>query len=183
MANLSFPGFDSPAAGPEAPLDMLAACHERMERQFATLRRLVLYLGECGTDEQARQAAQAVMRYFDSAAPNHHADEEEDLFPALIESMAGSDAVCLRELTQGLAREHRTLEAGWRQLRKALAPIAEGQASVLAAGEVEAFIGQYRSHLEREDSELLPMARRLLTGDALAGIGRAMRERRGIAAG
>lgn len=41
------------------------------------------------------------MRYFDTAA-RHHEDEEQDLFPALLESMAGSDAVCLRELTASL---------------------------------------------------------------------------------
>ena len=47
------------------------------------------------------------MRDFDTSARHHHDDEERDLFPALIESMAGSDAVCLRELTAALTAEHR----------------------------------------------------------------------------
>ena len=29
----AFPGFDAPAAGFEAPLEMLSACHGRVERQ------------------------------------------------------------------------------------------------------------------------------------------------------
>jgi hypothetical protein len=38
------------------------------------------------------------MRYFDVAARQHHEDEEQDLYPALLESMAGSDAICLRQV-------------------------------------------------------------------------------------
>ena len=36
-------------------------------------------------------------------------------------------------------------------------------------------------HIEREESELLPMAARLLTNDDIARVGQAMRKRRGIA--
>jgi len=61
-------------------------------------------------NEQARTAAANVMRYFDTSAKHHHADEEEDLFPALVESMAASDAVCLRGLIDGLKADHRALE-------------------------------------------------------------------------
>ena len=64
--NLPFPGHAAPAAGFEVPLEMLAACHGRVEAQCATLRRLVAHLAAHGADEQARDAARAVMRYFDS---------------------------------------------------------------------------------------------------------------------
>ena len=47
---------------------------------------------------------------------------------------------------------------------------------------MEALIGRYERHIEREEKELLPMAARLLSDDELARIGRAMRERRGIGA-
>ena len=103
----SIPGFSAPSAGFEAPLEMLSACHFRIERQCATLRRLVPHLATHGADTEARTAAANVMRYFDTSAKHHHADEEEDLFPALIESMAGSDPVCLRELTASARRRAR----------------------------------------------------------------------------
>lgn len=61
------------------------------------------------------------MRYFDTSARHHHDDEEHDLFPALIESMAGSGAICLRELTAALTVEHREPEARWQTLRVAIA--------------------------------------------------------------
>lgn len=169
-----------PTGGFEVPLEMLSACHGRIEQQCATLRRLVPHLAAHGADADARSAAVAVMRYFDTAAKHHHEDEEKDLFPALIESMAGSDAVCLREMTQGLAAEHLELEARWRHLRAVLEQIAAGHTVPLNAEDVQALVGLYERHMEREEQELLPMAARLLSDQALERIGRAMRERRGI---
>lgn len=176
----NFPGFSTPSVGPEAPLEMLSVCHDRVARQCATLRRLVPHLAVHGANEEARTAAANVMRYFDTSAINHHKDEEDDLFPALIESMAGSDAVCLHELTEGLTVDHRALEAHWQRLRVVLEEIVAGRSVPLASDDVEALVGLYERHIEREETELLPMAARLLSDDDLARIGRAMRERRGI---
>jgi hemerythrin-like domain-containing protein len=175
-----FPGFSGPSASTEAPLEMLAACHLRIERQCATLGRLAPHVAAHGADEEARRAAERIMRYFDTAAIQHHADEEVDLFPALIESMAGSDAVCIHEMTEGLAAEHRKLEAMWRRLREPLSQIVAGMPAVLAPGDVAGFVDLYRRHLAREDQELLPMAQRLLSDAELNEVGRAMRERRGL---
>ncbi len=174
------PGFASPAVGTEAPLEMLSACHGRIDSQCSTLERLVDHLAAHGADADARRAALGVMRYFDTAAVDHHADEEEDLFPALFESMAGSDPVCLREMTTGLIAEHRELERRWQALRARLRLIAEGQAAALDGAEVTTLVALYRRHIAREEQELLPMAARLLGAEALARIGRAMRLRRGI---
>jgi len=178
--SMNVPGFSAPAAGTEAPLEMLSACHDRVQRQCATLRRLVPHLAAHGADPAARTSATNVMRYFDTSAKHHHDDEEEDLFPALIESMPGSDAVCVRQMIEGLKVEHRTLETAWRHLRGVLERIAGGESVLLGLDAVEAFVGLYERHVEREESELLPMAARLLSDDDLARIGRAMRERRGI---
>ena len=178
----TLPGHSSPAVGFEAPLAMLSACHGRIEQQCSVLRRLVTHLAGHGADAAARDAAAGVMRYFDSAALNHHADEERDLFPALLEAMPGSDAVCLRELTAGLAAEHRELEARWRRVRDTLAPLAAGAATSLPAADAEALVLLYERHIAREEAELLPMAARLLGDDEQDRIGRAMRARRGIAA-
>lgn len=176
----SFPGHSAPAAGFEVPLEMLSACHRRIEQQCSILRRLVPHLAARGNDDAARAAAASVIRYFETAAVDHHADEEEDLFPALIESMAGSDAVCLRELTEGLAAEHRELETRWQQLRATLEAIAANATASLSAAEVETFVSRYEHHIALEERELLPMAARLLSDPDLDRIGRAMRERRGV---
>lgn len=178
---ISLPGQSASGASFEVPLEMLSACHGRVQTQCATLRRLVPHLAAHGADDAARSAASAVLRYFDTAAKDHHADEEADLFPALIESMAGSDAVCLHDIIGALTADHRALEAQWRHVRGKLQAIAAGEAAALGAGDIEPMIALYERHIEREEKELLPMAARLLSDDALESIGRAMRERRGIA--
>ncbi len=176
----SFPGFSGPAASTEVPLEMLAACHIRIERQCSTLKRLAPHLVEHGADSQARQAALSIMRYFDTSALHHHQDEEENLFPALLESMAGSDPVCLRQMTEGLIADHRQLERLWGRLRPVLAQVVAGKAVLLPPADVEAFTGLYERHTRFEEDELFPMATRLLSDAELDRIGQAMRERRGI---
>jgi len=47
---------------------------------------------------------------------------------------------------------------------------------------VEPLIALYEQHMAREEGELLPMAQRLLSDEALERVGQAMRQRRGIAA-
>ena len=78
---VSLPGFGAPAAGLDAPFEMLAACHDRVVRMLALQARLRQHLQDKGCDEPARQAARDVMRYFDLAAPLHHQDEELHVFP------------------------------------------------------------------------------------------------------
>lgn len=180
MASIALPGLHGPSASFEVPLEMLAACHLRIEAQCHTLCRLVPHVAAHGSDRAAREAAQALMRYFDQAAPDHHADEERDLFPALLEAMAGSDAVCLRDLVDQLTVQHRELEGHWQALRPVLARIAAGEGATLDDPLVQRLVTAYRQHLAREDAELLPMAARLIGDIPLQQIGRAMRLRRGI---
>jgi hemerythrin-like domain-containing protein len=175
---LTLPGHSAPAVGFEVPLEMLAACHGRVQHQCETLLRLVAHLQTHGSDRAAQEAASAVMRYFDTAARHHHEDEEQDLFPALLESMAGSDAVCVRDLTTSLCSDHRRLEQRWAALRQRLLHIAEGAASTLADADVPGFVQMYEQHIAREEAELLPMAARLLGDADLDRIGVAMRRRR-----
>ncbi|MHB1691173.1 MAG: hemerythrin domain-containing protein [Thiomonas sp.] len=167
-------------AGFEVPLEMLSACHGRVEAQCATLRRLLPHVVTYGADQDAQWAASRVMRYFDTAAKDHHADEEQDLFPALLESMAGSGAVDLHDIITTLTRQHREIETAWRQLRLSLARLENGDPLGLDANEVEAFIQFYERHIACEEEELLPMAKQLLNDEILDRIGRAMRRRRSI---
>jgi hemerythrin-like domain-containing protein len=179
-AKITFPGFTSPAAGFEAPLEMLSACHGRVESQCQTLLRLVPHLVASGPDRAAREAAQNVMRYFDTSAPHHHADEEEDLFPALLQTLSGTELARLRELIAALQAQHRELERAWAELRRKLEGICHGTMRELDADEVGRLVDLYRSHIEREENELLPLAARTLDTARLDIVGRAMRLRRGI---
>ncbi len=153
------------APGFETPLEMLEACHERLESQLATLDRLAKWLPEHGTDRQAQQAAASVMRYFDVAAVNHHLDEEEDLFPLLLERVDAARRDRLQDLIDWVLADHKRMFAAWAAMRAQLEPLARGEAGSLEMDEVERFVEIYRFHIAREEGELFPHARALL-GDA-----------------
>ena len=175
----AFPGHSAPAAGFEVPLEMLAACHLRVQAQCETLQRLLPHVAAQGSDRPAREAATAVMRYFDSSARHHHEDEEVDLFPAL--ARAALQAPEPHALIASLCADHRELETRWQTLRAVLARLAQGQAVTLEAAEVQGFVERYQRHIEREEAELLPLAARLLGDAELDRVGLAMRARRGLA--
>ena len=178
LIQISAPGQSTAGVGFEDPLAMLALCHRRVEQQCATLRRLVDHLQTHGSDETAREAATGVLRYFSTAAVHHHADEEDDLFPALIESVAGSDAVRLRQLIERLQEDHDALTQRWTALRPALLQVLAGQSLHLDGTLVREFGEKYDQHIAIEEQELLPMARRWLKQQTLQHIGQAMKERR-----
>ncbi len=176
------PGHSAPAAGFEAPFEMLATCHERVERMLKLQARLQQHLLDKGCDESARQAARDVMRYFDIAAPLHHQDEELHVFPPLL---AGPDA-SLRELVARLVQDHRQMEVAWVDARRVLTAIADSTGAGWTpltperAGSLERFAAMYRQHLDDEDSMAYPAAQATLSADAVQAMSEDMMQRRGV---
>lgn len=167
------PGFDQPIA-------VLKHCHDRIRKQIATMQKLPEHLARHGADEQARQAAQAVLKYFDKAAHLHHADEEENLVPMLQAVAQGEDAATLAELVPGILRDHDEMDAMWQDLHEELTAIASGSAAVLSTATVQRFAERYSAHMEREETRIAPMAKRLFSPAQMAQLGEAMQVRRGI---
>lgn len=169
------PDFDQPIA-------VLKHCHGRIRKQLGTLERLLSHLPEHGADEQARQAAEAILRYFDKAAHLHHEDEEQDLIPMLRAVAQGEDAATLQALVPVILQDHKDMDALWQDLHEQLSLIKEGGAATLSASAVQRFVQRYTSHMEREESVVAPMALRLFSPEQMARLGAAMQARRGIGA-
>jgi pyridoxamine 5'-phosphate oxidase len=167
------PDFDQPVA-------VLKHCHGRIRKQLATLEKLLAHLPAHGADEQARQAAQAVMKYFEKAAHLHHDDEEQDLIPMLRAVARGEDAATLQALAPVILQDHKDMDAMWQDLHEQLAMIADGSASQLSGSTVQRFVQRYTGHMEREESTMAPMALRLFSPEQMARLGQAMRQRRGV---
>ncbi|WP_153111184.1 hemerythrin domain-containing protein [Propionivibrio limicola] len=162
----------------DEPLEMLEACHDRIEAQLATLERLLAHLPDHGADEQARQAAQAILRYFGSAGPNHHEDEERNLFPTIIARARADDAEAVRSLVRDLLADHGRMASALDAVQRQLVPIAEGRSAALDTESVRQLTSLYRQHIEKENRELLAVSRRLLRADDIEALSHAMTARR-----
>lgn len=160
------------------PLELIEACHERMERQLRTLERMVPHVAAHGGDEAARSAATAVMRYFDTAGTDHHRDEDEDLFPHLRALAARDGRDEIGAALYELGSEHKAMDALYATLREQLDGLAKAGTQSLDGGLVERFCWLYRRHMAMEKDVILPYAREALAPGQLASLGERMAARR-----
>lgn len=165
------PGFDQPIA-------VLKHCHDKIRKQIATLKKLLVHLPRHGATIDAQQAAGAVLQYFDKAAALHHADEENDLMPMLQATAEGEDAALLDALVPEILADHRQMDRIWTALKGQLDAIAGATAATLSADDVARFADYYAAHMAKEETQLAPMAIRLFSSEQMARLGEAMRERR-----
>lgn len=182
ISRITLAGHRAPAAGFEAPFEMLGACHERVQRMLRLLNRLQQHLQQKGWSPAVAQAAVDVMRYFDQAAPLHHEDEERHVFPPLLAT--GDDA--LHAVVQQLQQDHRDMAQGWLRAREVLQslthPAQPGWAGLSAAQAhaLSDFAGLYQQHLLNEDTLVYPAALAQLTPEALQTMSEDMMRRRGL---
>lgn len=167
------PDFDQPIA-------VLKHCHDRIRKQLRTMQKLLDHLPKIGANLEAKQGASAILRYFNSAAPHHHADEEQDLMPMLRTSALGDDAARLDVLIPEIMREHEQMEALWQILGQQLDQIACGASSALSGDDVQQFVALYTLHMDKEEAHIAPMAKRLFSAAQMHQLGQAMQSRRGI---
>lgn len=173
--------FDTPA-GFDDPVGMWMGCHRRIEKQLATLAKLPAHLAENGVDADASNAALAILRYFEKAAPHHHEDEDLDLFP-LVESRItdGEELARFRELRARLEADHRLMAPGWAKLRKPLQGIADGISRPLDAADIASFQSIYDTHIPAEEGAIPGLVKRYCSAADLEALGRSMAARRGVA--
>lgn len=172
--------FASGKAAPslDNPLEMLHACHGKIQKQLDTLQKLAAHLPGHGCDQQAQQAAQGILRYFDTSGQYHHQDEEENLFPTLL-ALDVPDKGEIKALVERLLAQHAVMFAAWSDMRAVLVKIAEGVDVPLPDALIERLTGSYLPHIQLEETELLPRAARLLDPQQVMELGKCMAKRRG----
>ena len=172
----SAPGFDQPLA-------VLKHCHDRIRKQLATLAKLSAHLPAHGADEEAQQAAKGVLRYFTKAAPLHHEDEEINLLPELNITAQAEDAALLAQLMPQILTQHEEMAKQWQAIESQLLGIVNadtGAEASLSGTEIQAFTELYDAHMQTEETQIAPMAKRLFSPAQMAAFGAAMQARRGI---
>lgn len=169
----------APQAGFDAPFELLQACHERVQRTLALMARLQQHLQDVGCDDNARQAARDVLRYFEVAAPLHHQDEELHVFPLLLSQGAPSVVA----VVQQLQHDHTCMAADWAAARGALQAMADGAAAGFGAEDearLDQFAQRYQQHIQAEEGTAYPCAQALLGQGELHAMGLEMAARRRV---
>jgi iron-sulfur cluster repair protein YtfE (RIC family) len=137
-------------------VDRLLDCHQRI-RSFCAL---ALRLAGGAPPEQARDAAQQLVRYFTIGLPLHVADEDESIRPRLA-PVARDD---VETALATMSREHRQIEElvdelvrRWRALAETATPAACA-ATALGARSLDEHM---RVHLAAEETIVFPALARL----------------------
>lgn len=148
-----------------------------LDRQRIELKRLVDGIGDPRMDRRGNSAWTRRTARFRRSLDLHRLDLESDLFPALLDSMAGSDAVCIRLMREGVAADLLAIESGWAALQERLqhAETGAGDESVVAQGEL--LVQAVDRLIVFERTELLPMAERLISAEGLIRIQDALHAR------
>jgi hemerythrin-like domain-containing protein len=161
------------------PLDSLKACHARIRVECGKLRDLAERVKDGQCDDVSRQAAAALMRYFDTAARFHHEDEEEDLLPRMMAAATIGRGSRLTRMVAEIATEHQEMDRIWTELRAGLQEISAGEKLPLNILSVDRFVKLYASHITIEETNVYPLAEMLLSREDFERIGAGMAERRG----
>lgn len=163
------------------PLGLLSDCHRRIEQFLSVLVTIANVRQGAALNEPDTKALEGALRYFDTAAPRHSADEEESLFPRLRATgdSAACDALARLEADHRAAEEHHAAVhlLGHRWLSEGTLPEDGARSLRDHLGALERI---YREHIAVEDKEVFPAADRALTSAALEEIGREMAGRRGV---
>jgi hemerythrin-like domain-containing protein len=168
----------------DKPLGLLSDCHRRIEYFLQVL--IVITRQAAGGPLSALDRAQldGAIRYFETAAPKHTADEEESLFPRL-RALNAAVATEALDVVARLERDHDRVNDHHRHVddlvRRWLTNGTLPSADVTELGErLRALEAMYQEHIAVEDGKLFPIAGRLLSTDQLRDVGREMAARRRV---
>lgn len=178
--------FRVPAGGFAQPLALWDASHQRAQRVALLLQRLFEHLQLHGPSEATRVTGEEVRRYMREAAPRHHGDEDDDLFPRLAQRLdalrdgpALAQAPAAAAALRRLQRDHGDLDALWLDVDAALGRAAQQRPAAADQQCAQRFVGSFLTHHGIEEKVIGPVAALVLRDDDLAAIGASMAARRG----
>ncbi|WP_198263670.1 hemerythrin domain-containing protein [sulfur-oxidizing endosymbiont of Gigantopelta aegis] len=165
----------------EHPLTLLLSCHDKVKHFSSALVTLSLALKKEGWNEQLVASSDQIRRYFNVAAPEHHLDEEEHLFPAIIAldpELKKPQSLAIVQLIHRLIKEHVESDSLWESLDGLL---AERSNDFARLGKLSAdFKREMHTHADIENEQIFPYAKANMSDEILKAIGLSIAKRRGV---
>jgi len=166
------------------PLSLLNECHRRIERFLYLLITVTRYAQGGELNLEQRNAWESSLRYFSSFAPKHTLDEEESLFPRM-RATRNPEAKAVLEKIDALEKEHDVAQAYHKQM-EALGRrwLNDGRLSDQDTYRLTELLSNlsslYHKHIHLEETEVFPLAGRILNPREIEAIKREMAARRDI---
>ncbi len=170
---------DSPTF--EQPLSLLRSCHDKIIHFSSSLYKLSQALHKDGWTPQLETSADQIRHYFNVAGPEHHKDEEEHLFPAVIAldpECTQAQSMELITLINTMIKEHVESDLLWEELDKML---AERTAEFNTLEQMaQQFARSMSEHARIENEQIFPYAEQHISEDLFKEMGQAIAKRRGV---
>ncbi len=160
------------AQAENTPLNEFSGCHEGIMRNFRRLGELAERWQQGASPAELKDTARSLVEFFDDVVREHHQEEEQELFTAVLDSLEGeAEADRAREQITRLSREHRELEALWSEIEPALKRLARGKPAQLDTDKARELAERYLAHARFEEEEFLPLSARILDKNAQSALG------------
>jgi hypothetical protein len=161
------------AAESETPLTTFTRCHLGIVTQLEGSARLPDLVEAAN---QARQVAQSTLDLFRETIIPHHAEEEGELFPAVLQSATADERKSVRGIVERLTAEHREIEGLWKRLEPGVRAAARGNRAEVDTEVMEEVVRAFLRHARYEETVFLPLAEGILgrNGNHMAALGLAL---------
>lgn len=144
----------------EQPLTNFSHCHDGILAHLDSFGELPALLEPAA---RARKVAEETVAFFRAAVYEHHAEEERELFPAVLASaVKGEERDKVQNMVNWLTQEHRDVEALWARLEPQLKKVAKGQVAEVDGDAITHLVAKYRAHARFEEDEFLPLSEQIL---------------------
>lgn len=141
------------------PIHSFSHCHDGLRAQ---LRSLTQAAQQTGAPPHARAFTLQALESLRVAMFDHHGEEENELFPAVLAASNTAEYAELRAMADLLTVEHRRIEALWLALEPGLAQRALGDAVQLDPALLTDLVTRYDAHARQEEEQFLPLAETIL---------------------
>ena len=163
-------------------IDTSLAGFSECHHDFVAQLHSALYLPELvEAAAKARVMANDLLKMFRQGVRTHHAQEEEELFPAVLRAAEpGAEFDTVRSMVDQLVSEHRDMETRWAQLQPDVEAAARGETRPVDAVLIQDLVQHFFAHAHFEEEHFLPLAQKILGrhSESMAALGRALHQRR-----
>ncbi len=166
------------------PLGLLSDCHRRIEGFLNGLIAVTQQAAGGMLSAQQRAALEASLRYFREAAPKHRMDEEASLFPRM-SALQRPEVKRVFARLAALEEDHAFADTAHAEVEKLGSRwLAKGSLTTDEAGRLAELLGNlltlYQKHIRIEETDIFPLAGKVLDPAAIKAIGEEMAARRSL---